>query len=66
MKLKADKENDAIYFRLDDSKIIESEEVEKGLILDYNEYGNIVGIEILNVSKRTNQINFNAFQFETV
>ena len=66
MKLKADKENDAIYFRLDDSKIIESEEVEKGLILDFNESGNIVGIEILNVSQRTNQINFNSLQFETM
>ena len=66
MKLKADKENDAIYFRLDDSKIIESEEVEEGFILDYNEAGNIVGIEILNVSQRTNLINFNSLQFETV
>lgn len=66
MRLKADKENDAIYFRLDDSKIIESEEVEKGLILDFNESGNVVGIEILDVSKRTNQINFNSLQFETV
>lgn len=66
MRLKADKENDAIYFRLDDSDIIESEEVEKGLILDFNESGNIVGIEILNVSHRTNKIDFNSFQFETI
>jgi uncharacterized protein YuzE len=66
MKLKVDKANDAIYFRLDDSKIIESEEVEKGLFLDYNESGNIVGIEILNISNRTNAINFNSLQFETV
>jgi uncharacterized protein YuzE len=66
MKLKADKENDAIYLRLDDSKIIESEEVEKGLILDFNEAGNIVGVEILNVSQRTDKINFNSLQFETV
>jgi uncharacterized protein YuzE len=66
MKLKVDKENDAIYFRLDDSKIIESEEVEKDLILDFNESGNIVGIEILNISQRTNKINFKSLQFETV
>lgn len=46
MKLKVDKESDAIYFRLDESKIIESEEVEKGIILDYNESGNVVGVEI--------------------
>jgi uncharacterized protein YuzE len=66
MKLKADRENDAIYFRLDDSKIIESEEVDKDLILDYNEEGKVVGIEILNVSKRTDKIDFNSLQFETV
>ena len=66
MKLKADKENYAIYFHLDDSEIIESEEVEKGLIIDFNESGNIFGIEILNVSQRTNKIDFNSLEFETV
>jgi uncharacterized protein YuzE len=66
MKLKVDRENDAIYLRLDDSKIIESEEVEKGIILDYNEAGNVVGIEILNISKRSDKINYNSLQFETV
>lgn len=39
MKLKIDKKTDALYFRLDDSKIIESEEVEKGIILDFNAEG---------------------------
>lgn len=56
MKHKIQKESDAIYFRLDDSKIIESEEVEKGIILDYNELGNVIGIEILNVSKRSEKL----------
>jgi len=65
MKLKTDKENDAIYFRLDESKIFDSQEVEKGVILDYNESGEIVGIEILNVSRRASGINFNSLQFET-
>lgn len=66
MKLKVDKESDALYFRLDDSVIIESEEVDKGIILDYNESGNVVGIEILNISKRSNNINYDNLQFETV
>jgi uncharacterized protein YuzE len=66
MKLKADKENDALYFRLDDSKIIESEEIEKGLILDYNSDGEIVGIELLNVSHRSSKINMNSLIFETI
>lgn len=47
MKLKVDKESDTIYFRFDDSKIIEQEEVTKEIILDYNDSGNVVGIELL-------------------
>ena len=66
MKLKVDKESDAIYFRFDESKIIESEEVEKGIILDYNEFGNVVGIEILDISKRSDTINYQSLQFDTI
>ena len=66
MKLKVVQENDAIYFRLDDSKIIVSEEVEKGVILDFNEQGNMVGVEILNLSQRSSKIKYNSLQFETV
>ena len=37
MKLYIDKEADALYLRLDDSPILESEEVSAGVVLDYNE-----------------------------
>ena len=53
MKLHVDKEADALYLRLDDSKIIESDEVAPGIILDYNEQNEVVGIEMLHLSKRT-------------
>jgi uncharacterized protein YuzE len=66
MRLKVDKESDAIYFRLDESKIIESEEVEKGIVLDFNESGDVVGIEILNISDRSDIINYKTLQFETI
>jgi uncharacterized protein YuzE len=52
MRLKIDKESDALYFRLDESAILESEEVEPGIILDFNADGRVVGIEILNLSIR--------------
>jgi uncharacterized protein YuzE len=32
-----DREADALYLRLDDSKIVESEEVSPGVVLDFNE-----------------------------
>ena len=42
MKLKVDHEADALYLRLDDSRIVESEEVSPGVVLDYNEQEQVV------------------------
>ena len=53
MKLKIDREADALYFKLDDSDIVESEEVSPGIIVDYNSDNQVVGIEMLHLSKRT-------------
>jgi uncharacterized protein YuzE len=66
MKLKVDQENDALYFRLDESSIVESEEVQPGVILDFNAAGHVVGIEILNLSMRTAAEQLRVLQFETV
>jgi uncharacterized protein YuzE len=52
MRLKIDKESDALYLRLDESSIIDSEEVQPGVILDFNADGKVVGIELLNLSTR--------------
>ena len=49
MKIKLDLESDALYFRISEDPIEESEEVSKGLILDYDDSGKVVGIEILDV-----------------
>ena len=55
MKLTVDKEADALYLRLDDSTIVESEEVSPGVVLDYNESNEVVGVELLHLSKRSLQ-----------
>jgi uncharacterized protein YuzE len=65
MKLKIDKENDALYFRLDESGIVESEEVQTGVVLDFNADGKVVGIEILNLSTSMTQDQLKVLQFET-
>jgi len=65
MKLHVDKEADALYLRLDDSAIIESEEVSPGVVLDYNASNEVVGVEILYLSKRSSNLNLSALQFET-
>ena len=66
MKLKVDEESDALYFWLDESAIVESEEVQPGVILDFNEDGHVIGIEILNLSTRTAAEQLRVLQFETV
>jgi len=53
MRLSVDLESDALYFRISEEEIEESEEVSPGVILDYNKDGRVVGIEILReVSQR--------------
>jgi len=54
---------DALYLRLDDSKIIESEEVAPGVILDYNKKKEVVGVETLYLSKRTPNLKTTALEF---
>ena len=66
MKLNVDKEADALYLRLDDSPIVESEEASPGVVLDYNESNEVVGVEMLHLSKRSSNLNLSALQFETV
>ncbi len=65
MRLHVDKEADALYLWLDDSKIIESEEVSPGVVLDFNERNQVVGIEMLNLSKRTPNLDLREFQYQT-
>ena len=65
MKLHVDKESDALYLRLDDSPIVESEEVSPGIVLDYNESNEVTGIEMLHLSKRSSSPNLSVLQFET-
>ena len=66
MKLKVDPQADALYLRLDDSRIIDSEEVAPGVVLDYNEQNQVVGVEILGISKRAPSLNLRELQFQTV
>jgi uncharacterized protein YuzE len=65
MRLHVDKEADALYLRLDDSKIIESEEVSPGVVLDFNERNQVVGIEMLNLSQRSPKLDLRELQYQT-
>jgi len=52
MRMTWDKEADALYIRLDDAKIVESEEVSDGIVLDFDASGRAVGLEMLDVRQR--------------
>ncbi len=53
MKIKYDKETDIIYIRFSENEVAETKEEKQGVLMDYDKNGDIVAIEILNASKRT-------------
>jgi uncharacterized protein YuzE len=52
MKVRYDRDTDVMYISFNDRKIIESDEDRPGIVIDYDDEGGLVGIEILNASKR--------------
>jgi uncharacterized protein YuzE len=59
-----DEKSDALYLRLDESKIVESEEVQLGIVLDYNDNKQVVGVEILWVKERVPSTNLKHLDFK--
>jgi uncharacterized protein YuzE len=54
MRVRVDHAADAVYLNLTDRPIKDSAEIADGIVVDYDDEGRIVGIEILDASKRTN------------
>lgn len=57
MKVQYDKEVNAVYLRLKDSElaaseVARSEEVEPGIIFDFDESDGLIGVEILSIQHR--------------
>ena len=53
--VKYDGQSDTLRIRLSDAQIEESDELQPGLIVDYDAAGNVVGIELLDASEVINQ-----------
>jgi len=47
MILRYDRSVDALYIKLKEDRIVENDEVAPGIIIDYNDKGEIVGVEVL-------------------
>ena len=52
MRFHYDQKKDAFYLRFDEKQYSESDEVEEGIIFDYDKQRRVIGIEILNASRR--------------
>ncbi|MEK7811237.1 MAG: DUF2283 domain-containing protein [Pseudomonadota bacterium] len=52
MRIEFDQEADALYVNLAEGEVDKTEEIKPGMILDYDANGNILGVEVLYVSKR--------------
>lgn len=66
MKLTVDPEADALYLRLNDAQILDSEQVASGIVLDYDAHDNVVGVEMLHLSRRGNPVDIDKLVFETL
>jgi len=64
--LKVGKESDALYFRLDEASIVDSEEVRPGVVLDFDKDRIVVGVEFLGIHDRATEKELSAFHSETV
>ena len=53
MKIEYDQQADAMYIRLRAGTVAESDEVRPGVVLDFDSNGRVLGIEMIDVSERT-------------
>ena len=52
MKIEYDREVDALYVRLQEKYVARTVEIEKGLNLDLDDSGKLIGLEILDATER--------------
>jgi len=50
MKISFDPKHDVLYLKFSEEKIVDTIEVDGGVLIDYGDKGQMVGIEIINAS----------------
>jgi len=64
VKLHYDPTTDALYLRLADAPVVESEEVRPGIVLDFDAQNRVVSVEVLHVSKNLPDADLKRLQLE--
>ncbi len=64
MNIHLDEKADALHLRLDDSLVVESDEVAPGIVLAYNASEQVVGIEVRDVKTRVPVADLRRIQVE--
>lgn len=62
MRIEYDPKADAVYIRLAAGEVADSDEVREGVVLDYDANGRVLGIEMLDVSRRVDNPRELAFE----
>lgn len=62
MKIEYDPKADAMYIRLAAGTVADSDEVRPGVVLDFDADGRVLGIEMLDVSRRADNPREMAFE----
>lgn len=62
MKIEYDPQADAMYIRLGAGPVADSDEVRPGVVLDFDEQGRVIGIEMLGASKQVGNPREMAFE----
>ena len=57
MNFSFDKKANALYIRISSEKVLNSDEITEGIIIDYDKKDNIVGVEILNFTEKNLNLN---------
>jgi len=66
MKITYDKEADAMYIEFSDRVFASNKKIDSDTIIDLDQEGNIIGIELLNASKRIPKESFSEVNFKNL
>ena len=66
MKIEYSKDADALYVYFREKEVSKTKEIEDGVLVDLDEKGHLIGIEILDVSKRLTPQELNNVNIENL